>query len=75
MNLCLHLFLISFSGCFCFCLLYSVIMCLFYFILFHYYSFDACLFSNERQNEDGSRREGREEEIGDVEGGETAIKI
>lgn len=46
-------------------------MCLFYFILFHYYTFDACLFSNERWNEDGSRWEGREEEMGDVGGGET----
>lgn len=56
-NLCL----ISFSGHFCFYLLYLITMCLFYFILFHllyfilfhYYIFDACLFSNERWNEDG----------------------
>lgn len=50
-------------------------MCLFYFMLFHYYSFDACFFSNERQNENRSRWDGREEEMGDVDGGETVIKI
>lgn len=45
---------------------------LFYFI---YFLLEACLFSNEGQEECGSRREGIEEELLEVEEGETRIRI
>lgn len=43
--------------------------------LFYYYLFDVLFFSKERKKGDEFGMEGSEEELGRIEGKETAIKI
>lgn len=47
----------------------------YYFIIFYNYPVEACLFSNVRKKGSGSGWEGGREGLGQIEGGETVIRI
>lgn len=72
-SLCPYLFSVNFLGLCPFWLFCPLLMCQFLFY-FTYFLLDACLFSNEGQEEGGSRRE-QSEELLEVEEGENRIRI